>query len=102
MLGCEVSGSADGGSGAGDRVFQLVEPLSNAEVGELGFTVGCQQNVGRLHIAMNDPDGVSGGECPQHLRCYPHGIRHVERSLGGEVLRERRAIDAFHDDVQLA
>ena len=58
LLGGHVAGRAHDLAGLGLAAVRL-EPLGQAEVGDLGRAVGVEQDVGRLQVAMDDPRVMS-------------------------------------------
>ena len=60
LLGRHVAGRAENGTGV--RVRVRAELLGDAEVRDLGGSVGGEENVGRFEIAVDDPGGVGVGD----------------------------------------
>ena len=97
--------------GAGTRLIDvLVELLGQAEVGHLGHTVGRQQHVDRLQVAMNDAlavgrrDGL--GQRLKHLRRPTRRLRRPGHLAGqtaalDELQREERQVLDLADLVDL-
>ena len=102
LLGREVPQGADDEPGRGEAVGEVVEPLGDAEVGELGVAARVEEDVGRLDVAVHDAAGVGGAERRQHLGRDPHRLVLGQLSTIGHRLGERRAVDELHHDEQLA
>jgi hypothetical protein len=65
-FGCQIGRRAKKGGRAGDA--GEIEPLGNPEVGELGDSIGADQDVGGLKIAVDDARGMSVGKALGDLR----------------------------------
>ena len=80
---------------------RVVEPLGDAEVGELGGAVGGEQDVARLHVAVHDAGTVGGGERLQYL---VHDAQRLCRRRAGRRARgasgDGLAVDELHDDEE--
>jgi hypothetical protein len=72
--------------------------LGQAEVGEVDVLVlaGRDQDVGRLDVAVHEPERMRRREAGRDLRHDPHGVGGVERALGGDERPEVRALDVAH------
>ena len=112
LLGGHVAGRPHHLAADGLAVLDL-QPLGQAEVGDLRRAVGVEQDVGRLQVAVDDPDAVDradgagerghqlGGLAGRHRRAgQPLGERAPLEHLEREV---RHAADLAHlvdlDDV---
>ncbi len=78
-----------------------VEQLGDAEVEQLGFAVGGDEDVAGLEVAMDDEVGVGVLYCGAHL------AEDFEAASDGDpffvaVFIERLAVDVLHDEVGLA
>ena len=61
-----------------------------------------EQDVGRFHVAVHDPHGMSRGECVEHLSGDTSGFLDGQRTGAREVLGQRRPVDDLHHDVEVA
>ncbi len=115
LLGGHVAGRPHDLAADGVAILDL-QPLGQAEVGDLRRAVGVEQDVGRLQVAVDDPDAVDrtdgagergrqlGGLAGRHRRAgQPLGERASLEHLEREV---RHAADLAHlvdlDDVGMA
>jgi len=67
------------------------------EVGELDLTVGVQQHVARLHVAVDEPARVNVVEPSRYRRHHRGRARRVQRT-GPQGAAQRLALDVLHDD----
>ena len=97
LLGREVLRRAHHLAGLGQR-HALGGP-GDAEVGDLHPTVGRDEQVGRLHVAVHDAGGVRGADGVGGLREEaPHRVG-VHRAAGPDQVRQRLAVDQLHHQV---
>ena len=87
LLGRHITGRAEDGASAG--AFPIaVEPLGQAEVGDVRFILAVEQNVRRLQVAMDDPMPVGmmdgPGDAAPIDRRVPAGDRPA-RQLAGQA-----------------
>ena len=63
-----------------------VHPLGQSEIGDLGSSVGRQEDVGRFEVAMHDPEPVhlmdGTGECFDQLGRVDCGPWDVANAIG--------------------
>ena len=88
--------------GAGDepglRQFQILGRAGQAEVGQFdAIRAGFQQDVARLHVAVDEPGGVGGGQPGGGLRADPHGLRHGQLLHPPQPLFQGLAGHQLHD-----
>ena len=79
----------------------LAAPLQarNAEVQQLGLAVRLHEDVGRLHVAMNDVVGVRVPQRRAGLLDDAQPVHHGERHVARDDLVQRIALHALHHDV---
>ncbi len=96
LLGRHVAGRADGHAGGGQG-GGAVGGAGDPEVDEPGAVQG-EQHVGRLDVAVDEPEGVDGGERLREPGAQgPHGPL-GQRPVGGDRLGERRPGDIAGGD----
>ena len=78
-----------------------VHDLRDAEVGEHDPPVGADQDVRRLHVAMQDTDAVRGLQRRQHRQAHPPGPLGGQRAVVAEHLLQAAAPDVLHDDQRI-
>ena len=93
----ELSGARDAGAG--------LQPLRHAEVGEERAVrrrarIRREQDVPRLHVAMDQPGGMGGIECRGRLRDQRDGAARFQPRLCSQEPFEIGALDVPHRDVQ--
>ena len=79
LLRGEVRRRAEQRAGLGGVV---VQQLGDAEVRQLHVAGGGEEHVGRLDVAVHDPDGVRGRERLRKLARHPQRLGHGERPAG--------------------
>ena len=105
LLGRQVLGGADDRAGAGEVLGmggvagdRLGRGLGDAEVGHLHPPVLAQQDVGRLHVAVDDAGLVGVLEGPRHLGGDVDRLGRRQRPPLEERLPQGGAVDQLHDD----
>ena len=78
LLGRHVVGRTDDGAGA-SQVRVIPEASSQAKVGDLGTTVGRQEDIRRLEVAVDDTLQVSGVDGAGEGMDGPRDMRYVLR-----------------------
>src|ERR671922_189933 len=76
-----------------------LERAGDAEVRDLGPTVGIDQHVLGLHVAVDEPVRVGALECARDLDRIGHGLRHGQAAVAPDAVLERLALDVLEDDV---
>ena len=96
LLGRHVPGRADDRRGT---VAVAVEQSGDPEVADFHLTVGGDQHVGGLDVAVHDPPGVRGGERPGELL---GDLTRLDRADGtpAQALGEADAVDELGDVVE--
>ena len=93
VAGCPHHLAADG------RPVRDLEPLRQAEVGDLRRAVGVEEDVGRLQVAVDDPDVVdradAAGEAGHELGGLPGRHRRPVEALG-----ERAAVEHLEREIR--
>ena len=90
MLGGHVTGRAH--DLAALRLIAVrAQPLGQAEIGDLGDALDAEEDVGRLEIAVNDPNPVSGLD----------GLGERRDELGGRSACLGRAVQAIFERAPL-
>ena len=84
--------------GAGGVVGAVVEQLGDAEVEQLHLTVGGDQHVGWLQIAMHDQRAMRRGHRAAHLQ-EQQQARAQRQAAIARVIGDRHAVDQFQHDV---
>ena len=74
----------------------------DAEVAQLHVAVARHQDVLRLHVAVQDPGGVGGGERLGQPDADGQRPGPLERALGGDLVGQGPAGHVLHDEVGLA
>ncbi len=92
----DVGRRADEHAGGGDGGIPL--DLGDAEVGQHDPAVVRHQDVGRLHIAVQDALAVGGTQHVQHGHAHLGGAARGERAVVADDLGERAALDQLHHD----
>ena len=72
----------------------------NAEVGDVYVAGFVEEEVSRLHVAVDDAVRVRVVECACRLLEPPERVRSRRTCFLGQALLERRAGDVLHDDVR--
>ena len=99
LLGRHVVDGADGHPGSGQPV--VTDLLGDAEVGQVtvrSSSTSAHQDVGRLHVPVNEPAGVRGVQRSRDLVDDLHRLRRLDASLPDD-LRQIRAVDELHREV---
>ena len=78
------------------RGVLVIQPARQAEVGELHRSIGGNQHVLGLDVAMDGLHGVQRLEPDQHLSRDVHGVGGREPSVPRQELAERFAVDQLH------
>ena len=100
LLGGHVIGRTDDGSATG-LIRVVPDAFGQAEVGDLGTTVGGQEDVGRLEVAVDDPLHMGGVDGAGEDADGPRGLSDVLRpaiDVGGETA----SVDEFEGEVREA
>ena len=88
------------GQQAGDGEAGVVGGAGEAEVGEEdAIDAIFKKDVGRLHIAVDEPLGVRRGQAARRLQADAEDLAEVERPAVTEALGERRAAAVGHDEI---
>ena len=80
----------------------LVELPGDAEVGEIGIALAVEQDVGRLHVPVQESAAMGDVEGRRETRQEPESPLRLERTLAREQRAEVFALDIAHREVQLA
>ena len=86
---------------AADRRRVAGEP-EVADVDVLAFRSRCNEDVGRLHVAVDEPRGMRGVECVGRLGEQVDRSHRIETALPSKEFPEIRALDVGHREVQQA
>ena len=98
LLRREVVDRAEGGSSASHAL--LAGRAGDAEVGDDGATVGPDEYVAGLDVAMHEAGGMRRGDCIRGLRDEARGPGGLKPALATEEAGEVAALDKFHDHVR--
>ena len=98
LLGRQVLGRAHHHVVAGEIVVGDVEALGDAEVGEQHATVGGDEDVARLDVAVHEAGAVGGVERARHGRADVDRELGPEALLAVEQLAQALAVDELHHD----
>ena len=98
LLGGHVGRRAQDGAGVGLVLVEL-EPLGQAEVGDLGRAVGGEQDVGRLEVAVDDPPVVRGLHPPREQDDHLHRLARRPGALA-EPLGQAAPLDELQGEVR--
>ena len=98
LLGREVRGRAE--HRAGDGEPRALRPERDAEVAELQQPVAPEQEVLRLHVAVDETGRVRRCERARRLRAERRRLERRQRAAAGDELGERLAVDVLHRDVR--
>jgi hypothetical protein len=71
--------------------------MGDAEAGEHDTAVRAEQDVGGLHVAMHDAEGVGGAQRAEDGEGDPRGLGRFERAAP-EHFVQRLTADQLHDD----
>ena len=85
---------------AGQPAVRL-DPLGQAEVGDLRLALPVEQDVGRLEVAVDDAALVGVVDGLGHLGHQPGRLARRQRAVGG-LLGQAAALDEAHAEVVLA
>jgi hypothetical protein len=98
LLGREVPGGAHHGS----RAREVVGPggLGDAEVGDLDRGAQRDEDVRRLHVAVDEPGAVGGVERVGDLLADADHVGDGQATLLVDQVAEGRALDQLHHDVR--
>src|SRR5262249_39458723 len=79
----------------------MVDGAGQAEICEFDLLDAVlQQDVRRLDVAMYEPLFVRGGETFGRLHADAEGLRHAEGAMPVELVLQRDAVDALHDEIR--
>ncbi len=81
---------------------RLRNDAGDPEVRDLDLSIGADQDISGLHIAMDDALAVSVVECIGHLPQNVEQIRQRRRIAAREQLLQRKALDKLHRQVPMA
>ena len=98
LLRGHVGRRAQDGAGVGLVLVEL-EPLGQAEVGDLGRAVGGEQDVGRLEVAVDDPPVVRGLHPSRKQGDHPHRLARRPGALA-EPLGQATTLDELQGEVR--
>ena len=73
-----------------------IDRLGDTKVGDLSCTIGCDHNIVRLHIPVNDVILVSESQCCSDLLGQSDHFRIRHRTLLLDVIAERFPLDQLH------
>ena len=82
------------------RQALLGQRAGDPEVGDQGPAVAVDEDVLRLHVAMDDVRVVGRAERTRELDRVSDGLRDLEPSEPADALFERLALDVLEDDVR--
>jgi len=91
----------DEGPGAGQGAPLEVEVPGEAEVGQEDAPVPGEEDVARLHVAVEDAGRVGGREGPGRVPGHARRLAHAE-GPAPEPLGQALALDEVHDEVAAA
>ena len=97
LFGCHIRRSPE--SGADHRHRSGVNEPSNAEVSESSITIGIDQYVGRLDVAMDDTSFVYVGKAACERRANRGSLARCQRS-STQGFGEALTLDIFHDQIR--
>ena len=100
LLGGDVVGGAEHAAGRGHPV--LLELARDPEVGQLRPTLGVDQDVLRLDVAVDHVARVGDAEPPGDLDRVGDRLLGVERADAADPLLQRLPFDVLEDDVGVA
>lgn len=100
LLGSEVLRGTHDLAGDGQVLGGVREDLGDAEIGELHPSVGHDQHVRGLHVAMDDAAVVGRGERGQHLAGHVGRLGERQRPATAQDLSQRRTLDQLHHQVR--
>ena len=88
------------GKQAGDGEAGVVGGSRQAEVGDPdAFDAVFEENVRRLHVAVDEPLGMRGREAPRRLQADAEDLAETHRARIADALLERCAPAVGHDEV---
>ena len=73
--------------------------LGGAEIRHLDVEVAAREDVGRLHVAMHDAEGIGELERLAALVADLRGDHRIEQAGRLAIFGERRSVDHLHDEV---
>ncbi len=97
LLGGQVGGRAQHGGGGGEGLGG--HGPGDPEVHDLHLALRREHDVGRLHVAVDDPGGVGELKGGGHLGGHLGGPLRLQAALGLQDLPQGPARDVLHDDV---
>ena len=98
LLGREILGGAEHGTGLGDRRGVVRDGARDAEVHHLDLAGLGDHDVARLDVAVHEERPVAVFQCREYLRDDAHGFGLLDRAVGDDVLEEP-SVDELHHDV---
>ena len=103
LLGAHVRRGSDRESGIGDLLVtrRRIERPADAEIGDQRLAVD-QENVLRLHVAVDDPVPMGEIEGEGHLPGDPHCFLNGELPLAREPVAQALAFDVGHGEPEVA
>ena len=98
LLGRDVVGGAEHAAGGGQAL--RLERAGDAEVGDLRAAVGVDQDVLRLHVAVDEAVGVRALERAADLDRVGDRLGHRQPAEAADAVLERLALDVLEHDVR--
>ena len=95
-----IEGGSDDDASGGEAIeFGIIGLLGQAEIGDLGASIGADQDIIWLDVAVDDALGMDGGESQGDLGADAR--RHRRRQMSGLVQHPPQAMPdhQFHDQV---
>ena len=101
LLGCEVGGRAERAA-VQQRAALVDEAAGEAEVCDVHVLAGVEQDVGRLHVAVDEAARVRRVQRARDLRADPDGPCRVERPFAAQQHCQIAPLDVAHGQVEAA